>query len=164
MADNALRDKIDNLIATELSSQKPVDRKLIDSAIDTILGIVPKRNLEAPYRTFIKSGIQDEKDELEIALLTRDLWLYDLTSTLEERSTIATRIGPSTYIQLMKYHTLESEQAAQGNDEPPYRATLTIYGPTEGSLIYTAEGNRRLVEKLISFSEVCMQLATRSRP
>lgn len=164
MINSELFINLQELINGELQFQQSIDHRIIKSVIRAILNTVPQRQLEHHFESYVKSSLKDDKPTIEVSILTEDNFVFDYTFNLIERSICFVRINPDTSIVLQEFHNLDEEVPNEDKEIPAYRADLRIHSQGEGYLQYSAEGNKRTVDKLISYGHKCFLSLDRSLP
>ena len=147
-----------------LPQRQLMEKRVMNNAIKTLEEITLLHHLNAGYESFGRIYIKDSKPTMEVSiLLPQSFGIIDLTFDKERQTTYYYPINNSTNINLTVFYPtgeLNTNDNVEFDGDLPYRAQLEI---TNGmvSLTYSAEGDRKTVNSLVSYGHKCIAFLQR---
>lgn len=125
---------------------------LANIVIDTIASTISEQTINAGFDHFLRLYDKDGEPALELSLLTKDRIIHDFTFSGREHHVIYMPLHRATCVHLQIFYPESGDHLSQ----EPYRAELRITTGVAG-VRYSVEGQRRLVESLVSYGQKCLR-------
>ena len=130
-----------------------INSNSINSVFETLVATIPTSILEMGVFSFVRSSTENNQPSIEISILTKDYIIHNLVCQNERNLYEYFQLSPTTLISLATYYQTAEDNSSYS--DTPYRAELGFH-EGRAKLIYSAEGDRRVVKSLINYAQKCL--------
>lgn len=129
-----------------------IDSQLERFARESIIKTIPKPEISEKTIFFSHYYFVEKNPILEISILTRQNYLYDIVAKNDVRSICTMKLTNDTSIKLDEYFQENEDKNLNNFSNIPYKVNLNITNTNE-NFSYEVEGDRKVVSSLIQYGQ-----------